>query len=166
MLPFVASLPWPVELIVPVPLSEKRYRERGYNQVELVARTLALALGWKCVPEALARVRETASQVGLSAAERRQNVLGAFRASRPHVQERTILVMDDVATTGATLSSCAQALLDEGASAVYAFTLARALPEHIPDHPLRDLYPQQNLRRHHDQPSTNLHPQPGPHRTH
>ncbi|RME90669.1 MAG: ComF family protein [Anaerolineae bacterium] len=141
MLPFLNALPWPVDLVIPVPLSERRYKERGYNQAELIARSLALARGWECRPETLVRARDTLSQVGLSAKERRENVRGAFRADEAHVRGRSVLLVDDVATTGATLSACAQALLDGGATEVYALTLARALPAHIPGHPLHDFEP-------------------------
>jgi len=130
MIPFVEKLDWEVELLVPVPLGKKRKEERGYNQVGLLARPLSLAMGWKYRPRALSRTRETRSQVGLSAEERRENMRDAFTARVKSVQGRRVLVMDDVATTGATLDSCARALLEAGAREVYALTLARALPHH------------------------------------
>ena len=127
---YVGTLGWPVDLVVPVPLGKKRAKERGYNQVGLVAMPLAAVNRWRYAPRALARSRETRSQVGLTAAERRENVSGAFQAEAALVSGRTVLLMDDVATTGATLSACAAALLDAGARSVYALTLARALPHH------------------------------------
>jgi len=127
---YVGTLGWPADLVVPVPLGKKRAKERGYNQVGLVAMPLAAVNRWRYAPRALARSRETRSQVGLTAAERRENVSGAFRADAALVSGRTVLLMDDVATTGATLSACAAALLDAGARSVYALTLARALPHH------------------------------------
>jgi ComF family protein len=127
---FVQKLEWPIDMIVPVPLGRKRMRERGYNQVGLIARPLALALGLAFVPNALVRRRETQSQVGLSRSERSKNVLGAFRANRELVSLKNILLMDDVATTGSTLSSGAEALLSSGARDVFALTVARALPRH------------------------------------
>jgi ComF family protein len=126
----VRAWDWPIDVVVPVPLGRKRMQERGYNQVGLVAMPLAALNGWKYAPRALARARETRSQVGLSAEERRENVTDAFRASPAQVSSQVVLLMDDVATTGATLSSCAAALLDAGARQVYALTLARALPHH------------------------------------
>jgi competence protein ComFC len=130
MLKFVESLKWPVDLIVPVPLGKKRFQERGYNQVSLIARPLALAAGTIFAPDALTRVRETRSQVGLTKMERRVNVGGAFAAKGTRVNGRIVLLMDDVATTGSTLSSCAEALYAAGARDVFALTVSRALAHH------------------------------------
>jgi ComF family protein len=130
MADFCRRLDWPVEIVVPVPLGKRRLQERGYNQVGLIAMPLAALNRWRYAPRALSRLRETKSQVGLSAVERRENVQGAFRADPRPVSGRTILLMDDVATTGATISACAEALLSAGAKAVFALTLARALPHH------------------------------------
>lgn len=127
---YARNLGWPVDLVVPVPLGRKRMRERGYNQVALLAMPLAERAGWGYAPAGLCRVRETRSQVGLSAGERKENMQDAFRADRLQVQGRTVLLMDDVATTGATLAACTAALLEAGAPAVYALTIARALPHH------------------------------------
>jgi ComF family protein len=130
MLPFIQRLGWEIDMILPVPLGKKRLRERGYNQVGLFARPLALAMGWKYAPHYLKRARETVSQVGLSASERMKNVHHAFIAENAKIKGRTVLVVDDVSTTGATLNSCAEALLNGGAKAVYALAVARALPKH------------------------------------
>jgi ComF family protein len=124
--PILRALGWPIELVTPVPLSQGRHRERGYNQAGLIARPLALALGLKYAPHAVSRWRETRSQVGLTGEQRRQNVRGAFRIEGAEVRGRSILLVDDVATTGSTLSSAAEALLAGGAGKVYAFTVARA----------------------------------------
>ena len=127
---FVAQLGWPVDTIVPIPLGKSRLKERGYNQVAMVAKPLSLRLGIDYRPAALIRARETRSQVGLSAMERKQNVLNAFQADTNKIGGRTVLLMDDVSTTGATLSSAAEALYASGVKDVYAFTIARALPHH------------------------------------
>ena len=127
---FVADLGWPIDKVVPVPLSRQRMVDRGYNQVGLIASPMASLNDWDYAPRGLNRIRDTQSQVGLSAAERRTNVEDAFSADMKIVAGKTILLMDDVATTGATLSSCALALQQAGARGVYAFTLARALPHH------------------------------------
>ncbi len=75
---FVGTLGWPVNVVVPVPLGKGRKKERGYNQVGLVAMPLAAVNHWSYSPRALVRTRETRSQVGLTIAQRKENVLGAF----------------------------------------------------------------------------------------
>jgi len=126
MTEFVGQLGWPIDLLLPIPLGKKRLKERGYNQVGLIARPLAMALGLEYAPRLLIRRRETRSQVGLSKQARRENVRDAFSAGR-QVSGKIVLVMDDVATTGSTLSSAADALFSSGAKNVYALTVARAL---------------------------------------
>ncbi|MGH2351579.1 MAG: ComF family protein, partial [Chloroflexota bacterium] len=96
----------------------------GYNQASLLARPLADLLGLPYEPRLLRRVRPTASQVGLSRRQRRQNVRGAFGAEAG-VAGRDILLVDDVTTTGSTLGSAAEACRAAGAARVYAVTLGR-----------------------------------------
>ena len=120
------SFPWEIELIIPVPLGVARQKERGYNQSSLLARPVAYMMKIPYKPKALQRTRETRSQVDLTREQRKQNVAGAFQARREHVFGRNILVVDDVTTSGATLDSCAEALLRAGARIVYGLTLARA----------------------------------------
>lgn len=130
MLHYVSQLGWDVDLVIPVPLGKKRFRERGYNQVGLIARPLALAKGWIYAPGYLKRAKETISQVGLSADERKANVHSAFVVEDGKVDGKSVLIVDDVSTTGATLNSCAKALVNGGARKIYALSLARALPRH------------------------------------
>jgi ComF family protein len=127
---FVNSLGWPVDVMVAVPSGRQRLAERGYNQVALVAKPLASILGKRYLPKILTRARETRSQVGLSPAERKENVAGAFRADAGLASGKNILIVDDVTTTGATMASCADSLLQAGAKNIFALTLARALPHH------------------------------------
>lgn len=127
---FVAALKWPIDCIVPVPLGHKRLQERGYNQVALIARPLSMAMKINFEADALSRVRETRSQVGLTKLERHENVREAFQSKPKRVINRIILLMDDVATTGSTLSSCAEALYASGARDVFALTVSRALTRH------------------------------------
>lgn len=117
---------WPVDFILPIPLGAARRRERGYNQAALLARPLAAHLGCRYDGRTLQRRRETRPQVGLSRAERRANVAGAFSARAGQLTGRTLLVVDDVMTSGATLDAAAQALRAAGAAAVYALTIGRA----------------------------------------
>lgn len=129
MTQFVRALNWPIDLVVPVPLGKRRLKERGYNQVAMIAVPLSMALGYQYAPNALLRYKETRTQVGLSREERRRNVSGVFRAGAG-VKNRAVLIMDDVSTTGSTLSSGAETLFAAGAKDVYALTVARALPHH------------------------------------
>lgn len=129
MLPFAQKLAWNADLIVPVPLGKHRLRERGYNQVAMIAKPLAMGLGVKYFPKALMRRKETRSQVGLSREERKLNVQSVFQA-HPGVRGKIVLIIDDVSTTGSTLSSGAEAFYASGARDVYALTVARALPHH------------------------------------
>lgn len=130
MADFVGSLRWDVDLLVPVPLGKMRLKERGYNQVALVARPLAYELGLRYAPHVLWKLRETRSQVGLNVSQRRENVSKAYQAEGEVVNGRSVLLMDDVATTGSTIQSSAEALLSAGAQEVYVITIARALSHH------------------------------------
>lgn len=116
---------WNVDWVVPIPLGARRLRERGYNQAALLARPLAWQLERPLRPGVLQRVRETRSQVGLDREARRRNVREAFRAAAA-VAGRRVLLVDDVATTGATLEAAATALRRAGAVDVFALTVARA----------------------------------------
>ena len=130
MVGFMDSLQWKIDLLIPVPLGKKRLKERGYNQVALVAQPLAYQADIQYLPQALRKARETQSQVGLNVNQRHQNVLGAYQADSRYVKGKSILLMDDVSTTGSTISSCTEALFLAGARDVYAITVARALAHH------------------------------------
>jgi ComF family protein len=130
MVEFVKSLQWNVDLLIPVPLGKKRLQERGYNQVALVAQPLAYRTGIPYLPQALCKTRETRSQVGLNASQRQKNVLDAYQADARSVARKSILLLDDVSTTGSTISACTEALLSAGAREVYGITVARALAHH------------------------------------
>ena len=130
MLDFVRSLNWQMDLLIPVPLGKKRIKERGYNQIALVAQPLAYQLEIRYEPGALWKTRETRSQVGLTVSQRSENVQDAYQADSKVVNDKSILIMDDVATTGSTISACTAALRSAGAREVYVLTIARALPHH------------------------------------
>jgi ComF family protein len=112
------------DLLVPVPLHRRRLRHRGFNQAEDLANGVGLP-----VARVMKRVRFTQPQVDLPADKRRDNVTGAFIVSparvATHVHGRVIVLIDDVATTGATLDACARALRQAGAAEVRALTAAR-----------------------------------------
>ncbi|GIW20556.1 MAG: amidophosphoribosyltransferase [Chloroflexota bacterium] len=113
------------DVLVPVPVHGTRRRERGYDQAELLARVAAEHLGLPAVA-ALERARPTRPQFDLDRRDRAANVADAFRTvDPPLVAGRWVVLVDDVVTTGATLSACARALLDAGAVAVSALTAAR-----------------------------------------
>jgi ComF family protein len=127
-------------LIVPVPLFHLRERARGFNQARVLAEGLMCGIEKKqAVREVriessvLARSRATLPQAGLKFQARKENVRGAFSVVKPKlVERRQIVLVDDVMTTGATLSACAAVLKKRGASRVYALALARATPQ-FPD---------------------------------
>lgn len=113
----------PVDLILPVPLHARRRRERGYNQSEYLVRELCRHLDWATDYDALARIRHTRPQLGLTAAERRVNVRDAFAADPSRVAGKRVLLVDDVCTTGSTLTAAAIALQKAGAESVAAYCL-------------------------------------------
>ncbi len=121
-----AQLAWKIDIVVPVPLHTSRLRERGYNQSMLLGVHVAHQFDLPVVPDAVTRLRSTASQVGRSSAERERALKDAF-AAQPHlVDGQILLLIDDVCTTGATLRACAQAALNAGARQVTCLTLASA----------------------------------------
>ncbi len=117
------------DLLIPVPLHPRRLRERGFNQAHVIAaealRAGILAPRTRLDPAALGRARETPPQTRLSRAERLVNLRGAFEARHDRVKGRTVLLVDDVMTTGATLEACARALIRAGARRVDAVAVAR-----------------------------------------
>jgi ComF family protein len=123
-------------VLVPVPLHTSRQWQRGFNQAELLARGLARQLArerggpaLRVERHGLRRIRATPPQTGLTLRARHENVRGVFDVPAPEkVRDRVVVVVDDVMTTGATLSACAAALKDAGAARVLALTLARASP--------------------------------------
>jgi ComF family protein len=119
------------DVVVPVPLHWRRFFERRFNQSAELARNVAALSGLPFAPEAVQRVKRTRQQVGLPRREREDNVRAAFRVPAEAdiaVRGRRVLVVDDVYTTGATVSAVARALARSGAHAVDVLTFARVLP--------------------------------------
>jgi ComF family protein len=118
-----------VEALVPVPIHPARLRERGYNQADAIALGIADRCGVPVYRRALRRRVATVSQTRLNAEQRRRNVHGVFAAGpeADAVRSRTVLLVDDVLTTGSTLNSCAEALLCLGARRVFAAVIAKAV---------------------------------------
>jgi ComF family protein len=115
-----------VDVLMPVPLHAARFRERGYNQCELLARAMGPLLHKPVNTSALYRTRATRSQMTLGVQERHQNVAEAFACSLTDLSGQKVLLIDDVCTTGSTLDACADALKKSGVVAVWGLTLAKA----------------------------------------
>ena len=131
----MARLSWPRDVVdertalVPVPLSPTRLRERGFNQSELIARTLAAVWRIPVWTDALSRSRNTDTQTRLTPKDRLRNVAGAFDVSASaasRLRGAHILLVDDVVTTAATMNACAEALIARGVRIVSYVTFGRA----------------------------------------
>lgn len=119
-------------LFVPVPLHWRRHMKRGFNQSELLAREAAKYIGIRVQADALKRTRLTPPQHSLSKFDRASNLFGAFKGSKTLLQDRCIILVDDICTSGATLSACATAAVECGARRVTALTVARTPLWHSP----------------------------------
>jgi ComF family protein len=116
------------DLVIPVPLHIRRLRERGFNQAVLLAEIVAKQWRLPLSRDNLRRTRWTEPQISLSAAERQENVRGAFAVhDEAGVRNRRIILVDDVYTTGSTVDECARTLGKSGAGAVFVMTVARAV---------------------------------------
>jgi ComF family protein len=117
-----------VDLLMPVPLHPDRLREREFNQALLLADRLNRRLRLPLVHDNLIRLRRTPPQTTLRRSARRKNLRRSFTVLRPEsIEDRRILLVDDVMTTGTTVNECAKALRKAGAGDVYVYTLARTL---------------------------------------
>lgn len=118
---------WSVDLIIPVPLHKLKKAERGYNQSEFIAKGISLQTGIDWTKKAIKRKKYTESQTHLTAEERCANVKDAFEIrNKKLIEGKNILLVDDVITTGSTISECAHQLLQNGAKEVYAASIAIA----------------------------------------
>jgi ComF family protein len=118
------------DLVLPVPLDRARLRNRGFNQAVVLAREVSTLLGVPMYLDVLLRTRSGRPQAGLKGRERRRNVRGCFSLKRPDkIKGCSVLVVDDVLTTGATANECAKILKVGGAREVQLLALAGARPE-------------------------------------
>lgn len=120
------------DMLIPVPLHPKRLRQRKFNQAGLLAKALSSESGMPWHHDVLKRVKNTPSQGHHTAKSRRRNVRGAFAVpedKRELINDKTVILIDDVYTTGATLSACSKTLKRAGAENVFALTLARVVKE-------------------------------------
>jgi ComF family protein len=119
------------DVVIPVPLHRERQQQRGYNHAHLLAQVCSARIGVPLRNDVLIRHRATPAQVGLNPNERRENVAGAFLCTAAFATRalhgRTVLMIDDVYTTGATLEACATPLFAAGAAAVCGLVLARPI---------------------------------------
>lgn len=114
------------DAIVPVPLHRSRLKVRGFNQAVLLGNIFSARLSIPMLLDGLLRIRQTEPQIELAADQRRDNVKGAFKCARSaEIAGRSILLLDDVMTTGSTLDECAKELKKAGANVVLAITVAR-----------------------------------------
>jgi ComF family protein len=117
-----------VDVMVPVPLHIRRLRERGFNQALLLAKELNTRTGIPYAERALKKVKDTSVQIALKKKERKKNLKGAFQVKdHEAIQGKTVVLMDDVYTTGATVNECSRTLLEAGADRVAVLTVSRAI---------------------------------------
>ncbi len=125
---YLVTNPMPGEVLAPVPLHQKRVRERGYNQSSLLAKELGKLTSLPVVDDCLSRQRHAPPQAKTSTVdERRSNVANAFTGRDCRLQGKQVLLIDDVSTSGATLDACAAALKATGATSVWGLVLAREI---------------------------------------
>ncbi len=115
------SIPWQV---VPIPLATEKLKSRGYNQAEEISRIFSGWVGYTHCPQWLSRIRHTQAQHSLGVEARKDNLRGAFHAS-PQVRGKSILLVDDIYTTGSTIAEVSQVLKDAGAAQVGTLVIAR-----------------------------------------
>ena len=122
---YIVDNPIPSEVLVPVPLHKKRLRERGYNQSSLLAKELSKLCGLPVISDSLVRYRYTSTQVrSANIDERLENVTGAFMCIDNSLRNKRVLLIDDVATSGTTLNTCASTIKSTGALSVWGLTVA------------------------------------------
>lgn len=117
-------------ILIPLPLEKRKLKWRGFNQTEEITKELSKFLKIPLLNDALIKIRKTLPQVELSASERKDNVKGVFSIKNPEkIREKKILLVDDIYTTGATMTECAKVLKEAGAREVIGMAVARAAPE-------------------------------------
>ncbi len=125
---YLVASPVPGEVLVPVPLHQKRLRERGYNQSNRLAKELGKLINLPVVDDCLIRQRQASPQTkAATVEERRSNVADAFSCRDPRLKDKQVLLIDDVSTSGATLDACATVLKAVGVTSVWGLVLAREI---------------------------------------
>lgn len=118
---------WMFDIVIPVPASHDRKKERGYNQADLLSHPIADYFRMEHAEKALFRTKETGTQVRRSKVERDEYLKDAFSANPATLKERKVLLVDDIITTGSTINHCAKALKEAGASQVMAISVAKTM---------------------------------------
>ena len=119
---------YPVDVMIPVPLHIRRLRERGFNQAFLLVKELNRRIGIPYEERVLKKIKDTPVQISLKKQERKKNLTGAFQVTDTEaLKGKSVVLVDDVYTTGATVNECSRALLKAGAERVAVLTVARAL---------------------------------------
>ena len=114
------------DIIIPVPISKKRIKKRGYNQSKLITKELANILNIKYEANILIKTKNNIQQSFLNKQQRKQNVKGVYKIKNKHkILNKNILLVDDIYTTGATLNECAKVLKESGAQKIDVFTIAK-----------------------------------------
>lgn len=117
---------WQNSILVPIPLSKKKIKNRGYNQSEEIGKELSKAINIPLITNVLVKIKETQSQINLSGLERAENVKDSFAIKNPEeISGKKIFLLDDVYTTGSTMEECAKQLILSGAKEVFGITIAR-----------------------------------------
>lgn len=116
------------DVIIPVPLCEKRFKLRGYNQSELLANEISKIIKVKVNTNCLKRVKETPTQTKLDFLSRQENIKDAFKVYKSkYLKDKTVLLVDDVYTTGATITECSKILKNSGVKTIYVLTCAHTV---------------------------------------
>jgi ComF family protein len=123
---FALKLNWDIDVIVPIPLSKNRLKQRGFNQSEIIAEEVSKTIRIPVI-DGLKRIKETKSSIELNPKERKENIHMAFLLAEPKLKAKRVLIIDDVYTTGATVNEAAKALKERGIKEVRVLTLAREL---------------------------------------
>jgi ComF family protein len=111
------------DAIIPVPIHKSKYRQRGYNQAEVLAKELAKYIGVSVEPHVLARVKKTTAQKDLTQEQRVRNLMDVFEVQKSVNEMRRVLLIDDIYTTGATMEACTRKLLEAGIKEVYCISI-------------------------------------------
>lgn len=125
---FQSYLMWPIDMVVPVPLHKKKLRKRGFNQVDLICKDFTKQTGLSYRPDLIVRHKYSRPQKALTDDERRENVINAFKCRESthkyDIMDKSILIVDDIYTTGSTVDGIAQILMEAGAKEIYCLTVA------------------------------------------